>query len=268
MTTMPVGICPECAKAAGYEPLSCAGKVLGECRVCLEQKRVYMTEGLTMKKKSLFAENVVASVCVLLGTLCFLAVIVMANAGCSTTDKARIEKEIERVKDRIEGKDEPDAPVGPLPPKPSDDTPPPVEPPPAQPSASPWAGKDITVDRSTCDGSVDGWSETAQMVNVTVRGSVITWGYADGKAPTWKADSKLSDFQSNMMLIGRRGDRWDTWYGHWLRYNQKQQDFAQQFYERGRAWPTDYDEVWVCVAAPNRAGCRTTTERTNWVKVK
>jgi hypothetical protein len=132
----------------------------------------------------------------------------------------------------------------------------------------PWTGKDITIDRSTCDGSVEGWSETAQMVNVAVRGSVITWGYADGKAPTWKADSKLSDFQSNMMLIGRKGDRWNTWYGHWLRYNQKQQDFAQQFYERGRAWPTDYDEVWVCVAAPNRAGCRTTTERTNWVKVK
>ena len=182
-----------------------------------------------------------------------LGVLMSCASGCSTL-RDRAEREIERERRRIEPDRKPDE-------KPDDGRFVPIR------GEYPWLGKTVHVD-SSCDEDVTPWEITAHIPHAAVGGTVLRWVYLQGEGPRWRANGRLDWAQSNVMIMARRGDRWETWYGHWLRYGQTSQCYRGMFDERGRAWPPAYDEIWFCVAAPNRHRLNTARERSNWVRLK
>ena len=141
--------CKGCLDKQHMQPKPGATHYSGTCTRCNKPGPVYDVRDteyichVPKQPRPVDGGMVVACIMILASLFAFLGIILLC-AGCSTTDQARIAKEIERAKEQINGKDAPDVPATPLPPPPVVDPPPPAEPPPAQPGAVTHIVKRIT----------------------------------------------------------------------------------------------------------------------------
>jgi len=133
-------ICNECITDLGLRTRESVRWHRAICSHCLRE--VYVCDIVDLEMPG--DDNVkggMKTVCamVLAAVVAFVGLVVFCT-GCSTTDRARIDREIERAADQINGKpnapDAPDEPSAPLPPPPVVDVPLPVDPPPVQPEGT------------------------------------------------------------------------------------------------------------------------------------
>lgn len=262
--------CRPCLENQHMRPKKAATHYSGTCTRCNKLSPVYDvrdTEYIGPAKK-VDGGMVTACAMIFAAVLSFIGLIVFC-AGCSSTDRARIDREIDRAKAAIEAEIAPDAP---LPPPAADeptqpDPEPPADVPPTGGDVSatyPWSGLTVinATERSRHSDGVRTALETYQLAWAQIRGGRCEYGprFTTG----WPNRGHMT---SRAVLVWRKGSSWySSDFAGWA-------DMDGHDYKDGSwcavneftTWasgsdPMQSDELWFAVA-PKEGGKRSSYRR-------